>query len=436
MRIAWLTPYSARSAIGEFSLRVTAALAERADVELYTADAEPLHPAWLPLVRFRRAEELRGAFAGHDAVVYNLGNHLARHGEILDASRAHPGVVILHDRVLHHMLVERWRRDAGTFASNYVARMAAHHGSAGERAARDALEGRRPPPWQDDDEVVRYPLDTEALTLALGAVTHSQGHARSLRRRWLGPVAALEHPCYRAVLERAPDRPPAARADGRLQLTTVGHLIANKNVDRVVEILAADPGLAARVHYSVVGEPDEGGAHAALIAELLRANPHVSAELLGWREQAELDRLMAATDVFVNLRHPVLESGSGSLARELAHGRAILCFDGGSFGELPEGAAARVPAGDFAAAAAELRRLVEDRDRRERIARRARAVAGERTEASYAGGLLDLIERARSASPSLRLIDRAATELGTMRADPALPVYDRIARDIGRALIV
>jgi glycosyltransferase involved in cell wall biosynthesis len=313
--------------------------------------------------------------------------------------------------------------------------MAAHHGAAGGRVARDALEGRRPPPWQDDAEVVEYPLDTEALAFATGAVTHSLGHARSLRERWLGPVAALAHPCYRAVLDRAVEREPAPRADGRLQLTTVGHLIANKNVEHVVEILAADPALAARVHYSIVGEADAGGAQAARIDELLRGNRHVSAELPGWLDEGELDRLMAATDVFVNLRHPVLESGSGSLARELAHGRAILCFDGGSFGELPEGAAARVPAGDFAAAAVELRRLVGDREHRDRVAERARALAAERTETRYAAGLIELIERSRRASPSLRLIDRAATELGAMRADPELPVYDRIAGDIGRALI-
>src|SRR5205823_1572138 len=38
MRIAWFTPLSVRSAIGEFSVHVTRALREHADVELWNSD--------------------------------------------------------------------------------------------------------------------------------------------------------------------------------------------------------------------------------------------------------------------------------------------------------------------------------------------------------------------------------------------------------------
>ena len=433
MRIAWFTPLSARSAIGQFSAHVTTALARHADVDIWTADADPLHESDLRVLRFGGAHELGAALRDYDALVYNMGNYLPFHRAIHEVSQRHPGIVILHDRVLHHFFAGLWLGERGGAA--YVSRMASHYGEDGARVARAWLAGERRPVWERDDEVVRYPLAEAALVRALGAVTHSRGHAEDLRARWLGPVRALDHPSYRDVLAAATLAGPAPpRADGRLQLTTVGHVIPNKHIAQVLSLLAADPSLARRVHYTVVGPLDDGSPYVLELEEQLRSAHEVSAELLGWREPHELDRLMAATDVFVNLRHPVMESGSGSLARELAFGRAVLCFDGGCFGEVPPDAVARVPAGDLGAAAAELRRLVADAGRRRELGARARRAAEARSEEAYARGLVDFLAEVQHAAPTLRLLDRVASELGAMHADPSLAVFDTIASDFGRAL--
>jgi glycosyltransferase involved in cell wall biosynthesis len=433
VRIAWFTPWATRSAIAEFSRHVTAALAPAADVEIWTADDPPWQPSDLRVVRFSAGEEAREALSGYDIAVYNIGNHAGYHGEIHRMSQLRPGIVILHDRVLHHLFAGVWNVERGAPCPTYLARMRAYHGEDGASVARAVLAGERDGPWRCEDEVVRYPLERAALQGALGTVTHSPGHARQVRERWLGPVRAIPLPCYRGLL----GLPPAAVRPGeRVQLTTIGHVVANKHIDRVIAMLADDAELAARTSYTVVGSVDAGDPLARRLDELLRASPHVSARLLDWCDEPELDRLMAATDVFVNLRHPGFESGSASLARELAAGRPILCFDGGSFGEVPAGAVARVPAGDFAAAAAELRRLVLDPDRRAGLAAAARQVARERSEEGYAGALLELIDEAERAAPALALLDRIGAELGAIGADPSLPVYDTIAAELGRSLTI
>jgi glycosyltransferase involved in cell wall biosynthesis len=387
VRIAWLTPFAARSAIGEFSDHVGAALAARGrtDIDIWTADPPPWRPSELPVVAFAPGDQALAALGHYDVVVHNIGNHPGFHGAILAVSQRHPGIVILHDRVLHHMLVALWQRDADTFASVYVARMFAHYGAAGAAAAREALVGVRPPLWPDADALARFPLDREAALGAIGVVTHARSHAARLSAEWPGPVVALPFPSYRRVVEEtraAAAGPPPPRSDGRLQLTTFGHIVENKCLDRVIGILAADAGLAARVHYSIAGEADD--AYATQLRRLLDAAPHVSAELLGWLDDADLDRLLTATDVFVNLRHPTTESGSASLARQLAYGRPILCFDAGASSELREGAVARVPAPDFDAAAAELAQLVADPARRAALGTAARGAALENTEERYA----------------------------------------------------
>jgi glycosyltransferase involved in cell wall biosynthesis len=433
VRIAWVTPLSRGSAIADFSRHVTTALAELADVDIWTPDTGELLPTTLPVVRFDAATADRERLRGYDHLVHNIGNHLPFHGEIHALSQGHPGIVVLHDRVLHHLFVEIWRREPGGLGASYRRAMRAHHGEEGERIARATLAGEQAGPWESSEEAARYPLDVVALRGALGAVTHSPGHAASLRRRWLGPLCALELPSYREVLAAATatDSRPSRE---RVQLTAVGQVTRNRHADRLLAALAADAGLAASVHLTIAGSLDADPRYVAELDATIAAAPALSAELTGWLPDADLDQLLGETDVFANLRHPVTESGSASLARELAFGRPVLCFDEGCFGELPSDAVTRVPAGDVAALAAGLRTLVENPQLRRRIGAAARRVAGERSEAAYAHGLIDFLELSRESAPALALLDRVAAELGALDADPNLPVFDTIASDFGRAL--
>ena len=230
----------------------------------------------------------------YDVTVYSMGNTLAAHREIHSVSQRHPGIVIVHDRVLHPMFVAMWHRGGGSIDPVYVSRMAAYYGEAGARVASESVSGARPRIWESDD-VADFPLVEEALQRALGAVTHSEGHARDLRTRWLGPVAALHHPAYADWLAAGAlaGTSAPARADGRIQLTTVGHVNWNKLCHRVISLLAEDAELAARTHYTIVGPVWEGSSYGSDLAALIRSVPQVSAEMLGWLDDVELDALMA-----------------------------------------------------------------------------------------------------------------------------------------------
>jgi len=432
IRIAWFSAFSGHSGIADFSRHVASALASRADVDIWTADDPPLLESDLRVVGFGEGE-LQAPLAGYDFLVYNMGNTLRSHRLIHQVSKRHPGVVILHDRVLHPMFVASWRHDGGFIDPTYVARMEAYYGEPGALAARDSISGARPPVWESD-EVVRFPLTEEALQGARGVVTHSQAHAEWIRERWAGPVRDLRLPAYRSALSRGElaGFAPVGRRDGRLQLTTIGHVTANKQCHRVLRLLADDPGLAKKVHYTIAGPLDPGNSYADELKELLQTLPHVSAEVLGEVSDENLESLMTATDVFVNLRQPVFEGGSASLMLEFAFGRAVLCFDDGAFGELPHEAVARVPAGDFGAVHAELRRLVGDAGRRRVLAENARRVAVERSEDAYARSFIEFLAEVERAAPALALIDRIGLELGALGADPRLAIFDSLAGEINR----
>jgi glycosyltransferase involved in cell wall biosynthesis len=434
LSVAWFTPMSTRSAIGEFSCHVASELAKIADVEIWTSDDPPHHPVELSVIRYSRESDDLERLNERDVIVYNMGDYLPFHGDMHAVARRYPGVVILHDRVLHHLYAGMWLTVEPASREMYVERMHAYYGRLGEQVARASLEGRRLPVWESDAEALLYPLFEEGIRGAHGVVTHSEVQARDIRARWLGPVRALHLPCYGDVLRRAAGR-PLEQPDGRVHLLTVGHLNPNKQVDRVVEMLAASPEMARSVHYTVVG-PDDGFTRYVRDLRHLadRHAERLTVEILGWQPEAELDRLMAQADVFVNLRHPVMEGSSASLMRQLAYGRPILCFDSGFFGELPDGTVARVEAGDFVAAADVLRELVGSPHVRQAMGERARELAASYSERSYVEGLMELIEESRSAAPGLDLLDSVAHILGEMSVDEVVPIFDEIANDFARVL--
>ncbi|HEY3759871.1 MAG TPA: glycosyltransferase family 4 protein [Solirubrobacteraceae bacterium] len=436
MKIAWFTPLAERSAIGEFSVHVAGELAKFVEVELWASNSPPLLDTELAVVQYRPGSTELSRLAQYDAVVYNMGDYLPFHDDIHTVSREHPGVVILHDRVLHHLFAGKWLIGPDASRELYVERMRAYYGERGAQAARLSLEGERRPVWESDEEVLSYPLYEEGLLDAIGVITHSEGQADDVRARWVGPVRALHLPCYSETLHEVDGGPPPASA-GPVRLLTVGHLNPNKQVHRVVEMLAADPELSAQVTYTIVG-PDDG--FKSYVSDLRRfVDRHadrLNVEILGWQPPERLDQLMRQADIFVNLRHPVMEGSSASLMRQLAYGRPVLCFGSGFFGELPGEAVVRVPAGDFVAASAALRELVGDRERRLRVGGLARTLMASYNERLYVEGLLELIEQSRRAAPAIGFLGAVARELGNMHVDSQLPIYDEIANDFARILSI
>ncbi len=83
---------------------------ERTGVADYSALLVPALTRRLDLVVQRRGRER--APRGTDACLYHVGNNPDAHAWIVDALRRRPGVVVLHDFVLHHLVARHNDRAA------------------------------------------------------------------------------------------------------------------------------------------------------------------------------------------------------------------------------------------------------------------------------------------------------------------------------------
>ncbi len=379
-RIAWISPFPPdRGGIGDYSATIVQALAHRAEVDLWTD--EPIAPDLADdfrVVDFRREPWRTADLPGYDALIYNVGNHPGFHGALVDLLQDHPGIVILHDMALNNLFLGHLGR------ARYLARLLPRYGARGAlwfarnaaryAAARLPLARRLVPGGFAFVDEQRFTFHEDVTGRATGLVVHSDYVRTALRARGHGgPVATIRHPIFPQPegLEDAQRPPPDVPAD-RALLVAVGDVVPYKQLDRVLEALAGDPGLRDRCLLRVIGRTFPDLHPLERLSDRLGLSGNV--QFLGFQPLDELYRQLAAADVYLGLRHPTGGETSGALIRAMERGRACVVCDAGWYGELPDDCVARVGAPvDVGELRRVLRGLVDDPARRETLGARAAA---------------------------------------------------------------
>ena len=310
MKVAYYSPLpSSRSGIADYSALLLPALRERIEVEL-------AHPG-----RFRRAPRA-------DVCLYHVGNDPEAHGWIVEALRRRPGVVVLHEFVLHH-LVAGLTVSRGDQAA-YLAAMEREAGLVGRLLAYGVLEHRIRPVWET--RPLEFPLAGEVLDLATGLIIHSRYVEESARKAlYAGPIWRVPHPAW-----PRPEVQPAS-VEGDPLFGCFGHLNETK---RILQLLKAFDRLRA-------GRP---GARLLLVgavpARLQRLDLPEGVIREEYVPEERLWALMSACDACISLRAPTMGETSGSVIRALSVGKPLVVSDVGWFSELPDEVALKVRADD------------------------------------------------------------------------------------------
>ena len=313
MKVALFSPMPPeRSGIADYSSLLLAALRERCDVVVAKRGS-------------RRPPR------GVDLCVYHVGNNPDAHGWIVDALRRTPGLVVLHDFVLHHLVAGMTigRRDG----HGYLDAMEREHGVVGRLLAHGVLDKRIPPLWENRPE--DFPLAGEVLSLATALVTHSAYVCDRARAAGFGGrISVVPHPAF-------PVPPgPAADVEGDPLFGTFGNVNSSKRVPQLLEAIARVRKERPGVSVLLVGAPSPGF---DLDRRLQRLGLDAAATVReGWVDEARLWALMKACDVHVNLRSPTMGETSGTAIRALSLGKPLVVSDVGWFAELPDEVALKV----------------------------------------------------------------------------------------------
>jgi glycosyltransferase involved in cell wall biosynthesis len=336
-RIAYCSPVNpVASGISDYSEELIPYLGQYAEVVVYVDDGvRPTNAALRqsveirPISRYPRDQHRRR----YDATLYHMGNSAA-HLAIWHTARQHPGVIVLHDFVLHHFMLQYLVTHQRTPAA-YRAQAHQRYGAAGTRVAELMLHGRF------TEAAFSMPFCDDVVAAADGIVCHSAYVAQRVAAlRPTAPLAVVPMGVPPApVVDRTAARHALGLRDTTLVLASFGHINPYKRTDVVLRALRTLLAEGRDIHYLLVGSISP---HYDVHRAVARAGLGDHVTITGYVARDAFATALAAADVCINLRHPTAGETSASLLRLLGAGKPTLVTATGSFTELPAAAAAHV----------------------------------------------------------------------------------------------
>jgi glycosyltransferase involved in cell wall biosynthesis len=313
MKVTMFTPLPpARTGIAHYASMLLPALRQQVDVQAFDA-LPPSDPSSINL--------------------YHLGNN-PHHGWIYEEALRTPGVVVLHDLVLHHLIVEMTLAQGD--ADAYAAALRASHGAAGEAWARGRAAGLH-------SEMGNFllPASVEVAQRSRAVIVHNEWAAGRLRSFGVTtPIHVVPHPYEPqpdARAQREPVRARHALARDARTIGLFGFLTSAKRAEVVMAAFAQARAREPRLQLLVVGEPAPNIDVAALQAEGIT--------FTGYVDDAGFAAYFAAVDRLVNLRYPSAGETSGTLIRAFEAGKPVAVSDYAQFAELPDDCVTKIAFG-------------------------------------------------------------------------------------------
>jgi glycosyltransferase involved in cell wall biosynthesis len=366
----------------------------------------------------------RGKGARGDVALYHVGNDPESHGWIVEALRREPGVVVLHDFVLHHLVAGMTlaRKDG----AGYLAAMERDGGIAARLLGLGVIDGCIPPLWEVRPE--DFPLCDEVLDVAIAVIVHSQYVERRVRERgYEGPLRRIPHPAW-----PSPQVEPI-RVEGEPTIGQFGNVNTSKRVPQLLDAFARFRETHPRARLVLVGASAPGIdlgrriAHEGLEGAVVH-EPYV--------EEARLWALMAGVDVVASLRSPTMGETSGTAIRALGLGKPLLVSDVGWFSELPDDVAMKVaPDAREVDGLADALETLADPDVRGRMRAAARALAAgvhdvDRVADAYAAVLEEAAGGEAVRHAVVRRLSEAAADVGIEPSSPDAAVLGRALDEV------
>ncbi len=274
-----------------------------------------------------------------DPRIYFLGNN-PHHAWIYEEAMRTPGVVVLHDLVLHHLIVEMTL--ARGDVDGYVAALEANHGQAGAAWARGRAAGLH-------SEMGNFlmPASVDVANRSRAVIVHNRYAADRLRSFGVTtPIHVVPHPFEPQPSTRGRRDEIRAKhgfaADDRV-IGLFGFLTSAKRAEVVLAAFASARGREERLRLLVVGEPAPN-----VDVDALRGD---GITFTGYVADDEFAAYFAAVDRLVNLRYPSAGETSGTLIRAFEAGKPVAVSDYAQFAEFPDDCVVKIPFGDGEVAA-------------------------------------------------------------------------------------
>lgn len=399
-RLAFVSPLPPeRTGIADYSAELLPALATHYDIEIVVAQ-DRVDDTWISRhLHVRDVAWLRSHAIDIDRVFYHVGNSRFHH-HMLPLIREIPGVVVLHDFYLGHLMA--WLEHSG-MTQSWTKAIYSSHGYSG---VRDRYL---------DPEVAQfeYPANLEVLQYALGVIVHSE-YSRNLVSKWYGKGLASTWesiPLLRApvgIFDKAAARKQLGMAVEDFVVCSFGLLGPTKINHRLLacwlnSALASD----GRCQLVFVGENHAGDYSEDLLRTIRSSGCSDRIRITGFASPETFKQYLMAADVAVQLRTSSRGETSAAVLDCMNFALPLIVNANGSMAELDSKAVwmlsdefdddLLIDALETLWREPERRRALGERGREVILSRHAPAECAQR----YAEAIEHFYSRAETATPAL-----------------------------------
>jgi glycosyltransferase involved in cell wall biosynthesis len=269
-----------------------------------------------------------------DRWLYHIGNNREHHADIYRRALREPGVVVLHDAVLIHLLLST-SASSEEFVEEFVYNYGRWYQDLARRLWRDRARSGA------DATFFQYPMLKRIADSALSVIVHNP-KAAALVRDHAPSACVVEIPHFdpggaadAVAIERWRQRCGFPRSTFLFGI--FGHLRETKRILPVLRSFTRlrDAGLILAGRFQSE-------------ALCLAARPfldHSNIRHFGYLEEEDLRALIALVDCGVHLRWPAAGETSGIALRLMSAGKPVLLTRGEEVARFPEGTCLKVDAG-------------------------------------------------------------------------------------------
>ncbi len=437
MRIAWFTPFSKKSAIGQCSSSVVERLTKSHEITVFASDLISHKDAWLTDVELcflqkTKKRSLDQMLKTYDSLIYNLGDNINFHKTIYETAIKNPGIVILHDLVMHHFFASYYL-DHLHDAKGYINEATFSHGEKGNQLAQRILDRTAGPVW-DKPTMLEFHMAKSAVFSAYGIVVHSKYSKNALVKIANVPVIQIDFPEPRiSQININATSSADVSPHNKIRLLTYGVINPNKMIAETVDAIGRNQFLRENVLYNIVGSYSHRTPYVERIISLIENyRLQESVHLLGYQPDEILYEQMQRSDIIINIRNPHFGESSWSLLEALFIGKPVIVWKHGYYDEFPDNVVEKV--NDCNELEKSLQQLCKNETLRRTLGRRGLRFAKNAFKTSeYCEKIIDFIEVTRYNKPVLDLVDSMAKQLFDLRADIISPelvefIVDEIAK--------
>ena len=280
--------------------------------------------------------------ADGDVNLYHLGNNQL-HAPIYAKALARPGVIVLHDAVLHHFAL-------GYFSyEQYVAEFIYNYGEWNRGLAESLWKNRARS--AGDSQYFRYAMLRRVVEASRTVIVHNPS-AAAIVRAHCPEARVVEIP-----LLYAPSAMPhvadverlRVRLGGRCAFGVFGHLRESKRIMTLLRVFSKRKDCTLVVGGEIASSDLRRATEPLLSASNIRR--------VGYMSRDEYWRYALAVDVCINLRYPAAGETSAISVTHMGAGKAVMMTDSEENARYPEGSCIKISSG--VSEAAELEAVIE-----------------------------------------------------------------------------